>query len=126
MLGGMTLLHIALDHLDHQHVGVNLDALLQLVAGHAPLALEADGSSGRLGVNEGVDAVLAAGECERVSGLANGLLVRHLVDAWLVECGCAGYQLVGDVLWAGCLDVLVVVVQNGNNSLGGSTGWDAG
>lgn len=79
MLFGVALLNAALDHLLHDHVGVNGHFFLDFVVVDSPFALDVDGARGGLAVDHGVDAVLGVNQGEGESGLPDGPLVRHLI-----------------------------------------------
>ena len=63
------LLDIALCHLLHHEVAVNLDILDELAVGDAPLAGDGQHADGRLCVDEAVDACGSVGESELVGCL---------------------------------------------------------
>ena len=66
MLLRVRLLNIALSNLLHHEVSINNHILSQLAARDAPLASDGQDADGRLGVDEGVDAVGGVGEGELV------------------------------------------------------------
>ena len=63
------LLNIALSNLLHHEVPINHHVLSQLATCNAPLASDRQDADGRLGVDEGVDAVGGVGESELVGCL---------------------------------------------------------
>jgi hypothetical protein len=63
------LLDVALGHLLHHEVAVNLDILDQQAIRDAPLARDGQHADGRLGVDEAVDAGGCVGEGELVGCL---------------------------------------------------------
>jgi hypothetical protein len=113
----MVLLDAALDHLLHDGIAVNDNALLDLATRHRPLALDMYGSRGRLAVDGGVDTLWLVDEGESERRLSDGPLVCHLVDTRLAEGRLARDLLVGDELGARDLDVDIVVVERCNDSL---------
>jgi hypothetical protein len=62
MLLGVRLLDIPLSHLLHHKVSINDHILRQQTALHPPLSSNSEGADGRLGVDEGVDAVGDVGQ----------------------------------------------------------------
>ena len=63
------LLNIVLSHLLHHEVAINDHILRQHAALHPPLACDGEGADGRLGVDEGVDAVGDVGQRQLVGCL---------------------------------------------------------
>jgi len=122
----MTLLHIPLPHLLHQHISLNLHLLPQRSIHDPPLSTDRQRSHRRLSIHQSIDAIRYIGERELECGLANGLLVRHFVDAWFSKVGRAGKVFVRDQGWAGCADVLLMVMEGGNGLLGGTALWNWG
>ncbi|KZL65427.1 hypothetical protein CI238_11013, partial [Colletotrichum incanum] len=119
VLLGVSLLDVALGHLLHEHVGVNVDLLPEDeavgVLDDAPLAGDDEGTDRGLGVDEGVDTVLQVGDGQLVGGLANGLLVGDGVGGGLTKTDGAGLKVVGDEGRAEGLDHEVVVVDGGED-----------
>jgi hypothetical protein len=73
VLLGMRLLDVALGHLLHHEVGVDLDLLGELAVDDAPLAGDGQGADGGFGVDEAVDAVGDVGERQGVGRLWKGV-----------------------------------------------------
>lgn len=130
VLLGVGLLDVALGHLLHEHVGLNIDLLTEDEAGSlvddAPLASDNEGSDGGLGVDKSVDAVLEVGDGELVGGLADGLLVSDGVGGGLADAYGARLEVVGDESRAKGLDHQVVVVDGGEDGVAVDAGGDGG
>lgn len=80
MLLRMRLLDIALCHLLHHEISINLNLFDQLTLRNPPLGRNSQGTNGWLGVDERVDAVGDVGESELV-----GCLMGRVSDFGKVE-----------------------------------------
>lgn len=79
VLPGASPLDAALDHLVHDHVGVDADVLLDLVREHGPPALDEQRAGRRPAVRDRADAVRAAHQSQGERGPPDGALVGDLV-----------------------------------------------
>lgn len=69
MLLRVRLIDVPLGHLLHHEVAIDVDLLYELALCDAPLRGDGQRADGRLGVDEGVDAVVYVGEGEFVGCL---------------------------------------------------------
>jgi hypothetical protein len=126
MVLSVLLFQIALDHLLHDHIGINVHLLAQLVVDDPPLSGDSQSANRRFSINKSVNAVGCFGEGEGVCSLANGLLVCDLVDTWFTHGGITGLKVMRDHLGASHLDVCLMIMKYRKERIPRDVHWESG